>query len=987
MQALLRAVRAESSAAIWSRGVELNRRGAVLGSHQDGDEIEVRIAPSAGKASPTVILFPGEVDWTCDCNTREPVCMHVAAAVIALNQGNVGAAARAAGIVLDSDEAARDGVPAGPKRPLVANVQYQFRREPDGLHLVRMLSTGRASRPLNTTLAAATASVQNGWQVAPKPLDLAVEVALGTPRRGPLPAPVLQRVLQLLIDTPEVRLGKAAIRVGPARPVLEAFLKRRGDGAIWLSLRQVRGIDEVFPNGAVRVGRILCATGECPLTPAELQRYRRGERIGTGDLAQFVTTTLPQLQARLPVDVGAVRLPRVVREAPLLSLEARAAGAFLTVLPTLVYGQPPCARVDGDTLHHLRGPVPLRDRMAEQQLAAALLDATGLRLGQRHSVQGADAVELAHHLGTWQGGVVTGDGVAAFAPKDTLAAVLEVRAGGSFDAHFASSPGGPTLGAGAVLAAWSRGEGYVGLTDGTYAQLPTGWLEQHGARLLALLDARGAKKDVPVTAWPELAALCAALDYPQPADLAGVAAALSNMDAVPEAVLPADLTVPLRIYQRRGVSWLQFCGGVGLGALLADDMGLGKTLQALCAVHGRTLVVAPTSVLGNWMTEAKRFRPQLRCHLYHGSGRTLDPTADVTLTSYALLRLDTGILATTDWDTVVLDEAQTIKNPESQVAQAAFALRAPRRIALSGTPVENSLQELWSQFHFLNPGLLGGRVAFETRFGSPIAQGDRAAGERLRRLLTPFMLRRRKSEVAPELPSRSEMILPCELSPEERGTYDAVRAATQAQVLRKVGASEGAMAALEALLRLRQACCHPALLPGQKAKTSAKVTCLLEALVQATAEGHRALVFSQWTGLLDLVEPHLREAHLAFNRLDGSTRDRQAVVDDFQRPDGPAVLLISLKAGGTGLNLTAADHVYILDPWWNPATEDQAADRAHRIGQERPVMIYRLVAQDTVEERILALQAHKRELAAAALHGGDTTATALGHAELMALLA
>jgi SNF2 family DNA or RNA helicase len=308
---------------------------------------------------------------------------------------------------------------------------------------------------------------------------------------------------------------------------------------------------------------------------------------------------------------------------------------------------------------------------------------------------------------------------------------------------------------------------------------------------------------------------------------------------------------------------------------------------------------------------------------------------------------------------------------------------------MSGTPVENRLDELWSLMHFANRGLLGGRREFDAEIGRPVADGLPGAAETLRQRIRPFILRRRKVEVAPELPPRTEATLTITLDERERGVYDTVRAATQRDLLAAMG-SDGSgklnvMRALEALLRLRQAACHSALLPGQTAASSSKVEALVDALENAAEDGHKALVFSQWTSLLDLIEPVLTQVGIGFNRLDGSTRDRAAVVEQFQSSDGPPVMLISLKAGGTGLNLTAADHVFLCDPWWNPAVEDQAADRAHRIGQERPVMIYRLVAADTVEERILELQQRKRSLGEAAL-GDAAAAASLTRDDLLALL-
>ncbi|MBA3549387.1 MAG: DEAD/DEAH box helicase, partial [Nannocystis sp.] len=480
--------------------------------------------------------------------------------------------------------------------------------------------------------------------------------------------------------------------------------------------------------------------------------------------------------------------------------------------------------------------------------------------------------------------------------------------------------------------------------------------------------------------------LYAALETPAPPDLAGLAALARDFAGLPRAALPSDLTADLRTYQRRGVDWLVCLRDAGLGAMLADDMGLGKTLQCLCALRGRCLIVAPTSVLHNWAKEAQRFRPGLRLCTYHGPRRRLDPDADLVLTSYAILRLDAEALAAEPWDAVVLDEAQMIKNPDSQVARAAYGLKQARwRVTLSGTPVENRLEELWSQFHFLAPGLLGGRQDFVERHARPIADGIIGAAGRLRAIIRPFMLRRRKQEVARELPPRTEVVLQCTLDERERDVYEAIRAATEKDVVEALEAGGNVLMALEALLRLRQAACHTGLVPGQEATRSSKLDLLLETLDEAVAEGHKALVFSQWTGLLDRVEPHLRKAGLPFLRLDGSTRDRGAVVDRFQAADGPPILLISLKAGGTGLNLTAADHVFLLDPWWNPAVEDQAADRAHRIGQTRPVLVHKLIAEDTVEARILELQQRKRSLADAALAGADAAAS-LTREDLLALL-
>ncbi|MDC0717884.1 DEAD/DEAH box helicase [Nannocystis bainbridge] len=549
----------------------------------------------------------------------------------------------------------------------------------------------------------------------------------------------------------------------------------------------------------------------------------------------------------------------------------------------------------------------------------------------------------------------------------------------------ASSSGETQVDAARVVQAWRSGQYALQADDGGLVWLPRDWLERYGPMLEQFVAARRADGKRPRWARTAAAGLCEALQVPPPPELAGLAA-LSREEmfaTLPAATLPADLTAQLRDYQRRGVDWLSVLRDAGIGALLADDMGLGKTLQTLTSVRGRTLVVAPTSTLHNWLAECRRFRPGLRAALYHGPKRNLEPTADVTITSYAVLRLDREKLSRETWDTVVLDEAHAIKEPTTATASAAFGLRAGWRVALSGTPVQNRLTELWSLSHFLNPGLLGQLREFVAGYGKAVEQGRAARTAELQAKLRPFMLRRRKQEVAPELPPLTEIVLRCPLDAEERRIYDGLRVAAELE-LPKLQSGGGMLEALELLLRLRQAACHTALVPGQEATRSSKVELLLAQLTEVTAAGHRALVFSQWTSLLDLVEDALTAAELEHVRLDGATEDRAGVVARFQAEDGPPVMLISLKAGGTGLNLTAADYVYLLDPWWNPSIEDQAGARAHRIGQSRPVFLHRLIAEDTVEEKILELHARKRALAQATVDEGDVSG--LGREELLELL-
>jgi SNF2 family DNA or RNA helicase len=462
----------------------------------------------------------------------------------------------------------------------------------------------------------------------------------------------------------------------------------------------------------------------------------------------------------------------------------------------------------------------------------------------------------------------------------------------------------------------------------------------------------------------------------------------SQAEFVP--VLPSTLQAELRDYQLAGFEWLARLAHWGVGACLADDMGLGKTLQALAlmlsrAPNGPTLVIAPTSVCMNWTSEAARFAPTLNIKLFGAGDRketlaTLQPF-DLVVASYGLLQQEAELFAGVHWHTIVLDEAQAIKNGATKRSQAVMALHGDFRMVATGTPLENHLGELWNLFRFINPGLLGNIDQFNLRFAGPIekAQDKRAeagARLRLRRLIQPFILRRTKSQVLAELPSRTEIVLQVDLSPQETALYESLRRAA----LEKLAAVEGpaakkAIQILAEMMKLRRACCNPELVAPELGLVSSKLTAFAELLSGLLENKHKVLVFSQFVDHLTLIRRHLELHNVAYQYLDGATpmHERKARVDAFQGGEGD-VFLISLKAGGMGINLTAADYVIHMDPWWNPAVEDQASDRAHRMGQLRPVTIYRLVAKHTIEESIVDLHQHKRDLADSLLEGSDMAA-------------
>jgi SNF2 family DNA or RNA helicase len=450
-----------------------------------------------------------------------------------------------------------------------------------------------------------------------------------------------------------------------------------------------------------------------------------------------------------------------------------------------------------------------------------------------------------------------------------------------------------------------------------------------------------------------------------------------------KATVPSTLKAELRDYQVEGYQWLARLAHLGLGGCLADDMGLGKTLQALAMIldrapEGPTLVVAPTSVCMNWVAEADRFAPTLNIVVLGGGNREQMVKnlggMDVLVVSYGLLYQEAELLASVEWHTIVLDEAQAIKNVAAKRSQAAMHLRGKMRLITTGTPIENHLDELWTLFNFINPGLLGPRERFNTRYAIPIERNNnREARKRLKKLIQPFILRRSKAQVLEELPPRTDVVLQVEMSPQEAAFYEALRQ----QALERLEQDDSPVGQkhliiLAEIMRLRQACCHPRLVTPKSRIAGSKLELFGEVVSELLENRHKALVFSQFVGHLKILREFLDARNVDYRYLDGSTppRERKREVDAFQAGWGD-LFLISLKAGGLGLNLTAADYVIHMDPWWNPAVEDQASDRAHRIGQLRPVTVYRLVTKNTIEEKIVKLHQDKRDLASSLLEGSD----------------
>jgi len=526
------------------------------------------------------------------------------------------------------------------------------------------------------------------------------------------------------------------------------------------------------------------------------------------------------------------------------------------------------------------------------------------------------------------------------------------------------------------------------LDDGRVVKLPADRMRRLLAIMGDLIESAGRIADGPLLLPATEAATVLELEdvvstrFANAASIKAYVGQFRDNAEIPAVVLPASFKGELRPYQKEGLDWLQHLRAHGLGGFLADDMGLGKTAQTIAHLvfehaAGRldrpALIVVPTSLITNWTAEIAKFAPHLKTAVLHGLDRherrqTLDGI-HVVITTYTLIARDVAEMRALPWHVVVLDEAQAIKSPAAKATRAVCLLDSRHRLCLSGTPIENNLEELWSQFAFLMPGLLGDRQGFTKRFRTPIEKRqDDTRRVQLVRRIKPFILRRTKSEVATELPPKHTILRRITLAPDQRELYETIRATLHERVREQVAErslAQSRIIVLDALLKLRQVCCDPRLvkLPSARlVESSSKLEDLLEMVTEMIPEGRRILLFSQFTSMLDLIKPRMVEAGIPFVELRGDTRDRAEPVRAFQAGEVP-LFLISLKAGGRGLNLTAADTVIHYDPWWNPAVENQASDRAHRIGQTKSVFVYKLIGADTVEERILELQQRKAELA------------------------
>ena len=551
---------------------------------------------------------------------------------------------------------------------------------------------------------------------------------------------------------------------------------------------------------------------------------------------------------------------------------------------------------------------------------------------------------------------------------------------GLFDCNVNLSFDGIPATLASLIMAVRQGSKFVLLADGTSGVLPQEWLDKF-AGLFSAIDIEPSQKSLKIrTSHMALAEMLLEMADQGKCDeeFRKKRDELLNFKGIEKQTSPANFTATMRPYQSAGYEWLYFLKKYRFGGCLADDMGLGKTVQTIALLlkekqlcEGQpSLIIMPTSLIFNWQREIRKFASDLNVLVYHGANRhgylEIMQMADVALTSYGTLLRDIETLKSKRFHYVILDEAQAIKNPASQISKAVKQLNAEYRLALSGTPIENNLSELWSLFSFINPGMLGTYRNFAQNYVKPIERELKdSSAEILRKLIFPFILRRTKQQVAKDLPPKTEVVLYTEMHPKQRTLYEITRDTFRGEILHlidKEGLERSSIRILEGMLRLRQICCHPALVDPSFGSDSGKFELLETSISDMVLEGHRVLVFSQFVKALELLKTRIAQRGIKSEMLTGATKDRQEVVDKFQREKSAPVFLISLKAGGTGLNLTSADYVILMDPWWNPGAENQASDRAYRIGQERPVFVYKTITSDSIEEQVLTMQERKKHL-------------------------
>ena len=953
LKQLLDELRQSSSPEIWSRGVTLAREDRILQLNEIDQSASFNVIDPKLKATPKVELDFDALDWYCNCPLDDDPCYHTTAAAIAFNS------------------AIKNNTPLKTGEHSSGSIEYFFFEKDDMLGIGRRIRIkdkvipflGSLAKPQEVTLT-------------PSNFDITIDVKLTLADELPKAdtwrelAPHLEHVEKIFFNAEQIKFYAA-----PAR--LKIDLSQNGD-TYFLSPNNNDDFIKVYKNGIAHTKNGFHCFQFPTLKGSEKDYINSAKGFGRKDYSFLFGELLPKLEQRFEINDKTQNAPKVKKVKADVFIDIKSTHSGITAKAQIVYGDPIIATLEGDTLRVIGQEIPLRNPDEEKALSDLLWKRLGLFLNQPKEFSTADSQTFLEKLTRdWKTPSIKFKEVGyenfgVLRPSASFANdIFELN----FDNNTEESTKTSKVSGEQVLEAWKRGESHIKIGDFSFAEIPSQWLKLNQQLIEDLLDAKKFAEKTPKALHSQVCEMFELTEQTPPLELATTKAKLEEFRELEQALIPEQFKGELRDYQKYGVNWLSYMKSLGIGVLLADDMGLGKTIQTIAVIESPTLIVAPASLIHNWANEINKFNPSLKINIYHGPSRSLIGHNDVTITTYNVMRLDIDEINQMHWKLIVLDEAQAIKNRKSQVAQAAYQLNSAAKIALTGTPIENHLDDLWSQYYFLNPGLLGTPNQFRERYVKHINNGDSEITARLQRRLKPLLLRRLKSEVAKELPEKTIFPTLLDLSSEEMGAYASLSQQIKGEIKAEIDQSKSVFDLLEILLRLRQVACDYRLLPAYTGTPlpTTKTDFLCESVASNLENGHHVLVFSQWTSYLDIIESNLDNMGAELLRIDGSTKNRQNIVDTFQSSSSPICLLMTLKAGGVGLNLTRADHVYITDPWWNPAAENQAIDRAHRIGQENPVFVHKLITRGTVEEKIFALQSKKQLLSESVIGSGGAS--------------
>jgi superfamily II DNA or RNA helicase len=951
--------------AVWSKGVALSRDAVVQLDRMDAKDGETRLKVLVqGRAvAYLVTLFLDDQDGFCSCEEKTDFCSHVVAASIWLSKNGEAVA----------KQNAKESPDADSSRPLVRLV-YIWEKVGDPsnprLRLARSFEFRDGTRtPLAGSLIGFVGGVRSGRIAKPLPAisppDYQVDECLEKLRSGETPASqafsFVHRIFKALEDSgARVELGNDVVRVA-AKPVTQMIvIKALKDGAVELSVQSSLAADEEFEPGIVRTGDTLRVLDSVP--SVLLGGVRVGRAKQKWELSKFndyLRSAYPTDKTKYTFMWDGLNEPEVVYPRPRIQIDVQADDSGEKVARTfvarLLYGKPIDLEVfpDGKSIEAPgTGRVVVRDETRERELLMRLKDELNLTLRSPKRFEDREAIAFEQAVEKAFGAVAKSK-----SKKETLSAGLEFGWNGK-EFKFSTAKGAGQVGVASVLEAFQSGQSFVKLEDGGFGELNEEWINAHIHELRALLWRMGSKQPLTKAHKIRFASLSSKTDSKKGVD--EVVESLFGREKKPPKPYPLQ-GIQLRPYQDAGVEWLSSWKARGLGCCLADEMGLGKTIQALAVLDGKSLLVVPKSLIGVWEQAIRLHRTDLAARVWVGSNRAPEVITkvaknEIIILTYGVLRSDVELLRTIEWNMTIFDEAHVLRNRETLSARAAAELQSKVRIALTGTPIENRVEDWWSLQNLINPGIS------DTR--SDVPEWSKW-----------FVMARKKREVLKDLPEKVEELYPVVLDSKEHDLYRGLFALLSTEVLEQLGAETPVWSSVfEALLRLRQACVDPALLPaGMRSDEfdrmeSSRTVALMERLEEVIARGEKALVFSQWTSFLDRLELALDRRNIERLRIDGTTRDRSGVVDKFQTDATPSVLLLSLKAGGVGLTLTKANHVFLMDPWWNPQVESQAMDRAHRIGSMKTVFVTRFVSHGTIEERVVNMQESKRKLLEEALN-------------------